>query len=205
MLQPQHLLADGRAAALNPHARAHKLLAEEVRFGIDQLAAGVIVNAQRRAMLPVGRLVDAVAGRVQRTVDRHIALARGRAPFGHPDLAAKVQRLPVVGEAGDRVVDDDLDLSPLRPRREERMALPLRDPELILLAAELGHQRRPEQQQQREMRHKRGELGPAKAVGEEIDCAVGRAVRLAVGLSNPLNAVAARAQRRAQRGGALIG
>ena len=137
-----------------------------------------------------------VARRMQRPVHRHIARRRHDPALRHLHPAAEIQRLPIVREARDRVVHDDLHLRALRPRGEQRMALALRHPELILLPPELRHQRRPQQQQQCQMRDKRRQLRPAEAIREQLH----RPIRLRdVRLRNPLHPVAPRPQRIRQR------
>ena len=197
VLQSEHFFADRRAAALDADTGADELLVEEVGFGVDELAAGVVIDVQGCAVLPVGGLVDAVAGGMERAVDGDIALRGQCTAFGNAHDAAEVERLAVVGEAGDGVVDDDLDLRALCAGREEWVAFAFGDPELVFLAAELGDQRRAEQQQQREMGDEGGELGPAEAVGEEFDGVVGS--------GDLLDAVATGAEGGGERGGALVG
>ena len=199
-LQPEHLFADRRALALDAHARPDERLAEEVGFGVDQLSGGVVVDAEGGSVLPVGGLVDAVAGGVEGAVDGDIALRGERAALCDADPAAEVEGLSVVREAGDGIVDDDLDLWTLRAGREEGVAFAFGDPELVFLAAEFGDQRRAEQEQKGEVGDKGGELGPAEAVGEQLDSVVG--------FGDLLHAVASRAEggderlgARARRGG----
>ena len=185
-LQSEHLFADRRALALDAHPRSDERIAEEVGFRVDQLPGGVIVDAEGGSVLPVGGLVDAVAGGVEGAVDGDIALGGERAALCDADSAAEVEGLPVVREAGDGVVDDDLDLRTLRAGREEGVAFAFCDPELVFLAAEFGDQRGAEQEQEGEVGDEGGELGPAEAVGEQLDGVFG--------FGDPLHSVAARAE-----------
>ena len=174
MPEPDHLLRKHgpteRVGDSDP--RPHKLLGELQRLRVQHLAGARVVDLEGGAVLPVLRLVNAVAPEAQRSVHRDLPGGDLPAPAGHTHGAAEVQRLTLIAKAGAGIVHDDLDLLPLPGSGEQRPALALSQPKLKLLAAEFRDHRAGHQQDQRKVHHERRELRPLIAVREEVDRAV---------------------------------